>query len=250
MANKDNRNIKRNIHIAYIIQGGKVISMSSNSLRSMSGLDYNRRYTNDSTCHAEMACIKNIKRCNREKVLKKKTILYSLAFKVTVDSNNNINYKLQTGKPCRSCVYNLIRYNIRNIWYSNNNSELIKLYLDNNVAVSSVISSGSIIKLNLNRIYINFPYKLFNMIKNDNHNTLVLSRHNNVFKIGIGNIVLLQYYDEIDKKIHNCKIEIIETYINRSYHSIIKLIPNYINTYKYILKKTKTYILIKFIKIN
>lgn len=268
MANRNNTlysdsYIKRNIHIAYIIQGGKIISIASNTLRSMTGLDYNHKYTTDSACHAEMACIKNIKMCNREKTFKKKLVLYSLAFKVITDNNGNIiEYKLQSGKPCRSCAYNLIRYNIKKIWFSNHNSEIEELCLDNKVAESSVISSGSVIKLNFNRIYNNFPYKLFDMLQDSRCNTLILPRKDAIFKIGTGNIVLFQYYNKKIKKMCNIKVNITDIEINNTYHQFIRNIMTnniisfantyrqFVNMYKHMLKKTKTYIMIHFTKIN
>ena len=244
--------VKRNIHVAYIINGGKIISISSNSLRSMSGIDYNHRYTTDSTCHAEMGCIKNIKQCNRNKIFNKKLVMYSLSFKVVSDNDGNIfEYKLQSGKPCRSCAYNLLRYNIKKVWYSNNNSEIKALNLDNNVASTSVISSGSIIKLDFNKIYFNCPSNIFDIIKDNKFGTLILSRKDTVFKIGMDNIVLFQYYNKETKKVINCKVCIIEIKVSNTYHMLIKnMNKQFINMYKNMLKKTKTYIMIKFTKIN
>lgn len=238
------------------MQGGKIMSIASNTLRSMTGLEYNHKYMTDSSCHAEMACIKNIKHCNREKIFKKKLVLYSLAFKVITNNDGHIiNYILQSGKPCRSCAYNLLMYNIKKIWFSNHNSEIEELCLDVKVAETSVISSGSVIKLDFNRIYINFPYELFDLMLDNNCNMLILPRKDMVFKIGIGNIILLQYYNKKMKKIYNIKANITYIEIGNTYHKFIKNIMtnniiSFVNIYKHMLKKTKTYAMIQFTKIN
>jgi deoxycytidylate deaminase len=247
--------LKRNIHIAYILQGGKVISMSSNSLRSMTGLNYNHIHTNTTACHAEMACIKNIKYCNREKILKRKLTLYSLSFKVISDTNSKIiKYKLQSGKPCRSCAYNLIRFNIKKIWYSDNNSEIKELLLNEYSASLSNVSSGSIINVNFNKIYNSFSYTLFNMIKDNKYKSLILPRKKTIFNINKNCIVLLQFTNKNKK--YNIKVLIKNTDIDASYHNLVRKIQNSytyknnLNMYKQILKKSKTYILIDYVIIK
>jgi deoxycytidylate deaminase len=116
-------------HIAIILKSNKQISTGSNGFREcFAGSNYLE--------HAEVSAVKHLP----THVTKKRKIKIDLL--VIRISNSN---KLVNSKPCYKCldyIYNnLLKYSVRNIYYSNENGDLVvekfnRLYHDDNKHVT------------------------------------------------------------------------------------------------------------------
>lgn len=256
-----NKPQKYNIHLAYILQGGHVVSIATNSLGGTSGINSNRRFGNDCSCHAEMGCIKNIKRCNREKFFKKKFIMYSLAYKITIKSGIILECELTSAKPCRSCVLTLAKYNIKKIWHSTSDRALEYLDINKTVSITSEISSGSVMNVNINNLYDHYDLPTFSQIIDGTKTIEIFPRKGMILCIVESDILVLQYTK--NKKKYCKKIIVKNISVGTQFQKLIRNLPNkkkymlnpfirsddkLIKMYKHMLKKkkTKTYVMLKF----
>ena len=105
-------------HVAVIVKGGKILSIGFNNMRShpmaMKPLNVlkNKKEIDEldlRTIHAEMDAIRKIK---------DKSLLSSCEIWIySEDKKGN----LRISKPCELCLYYINLYNIKNIYYTNNN---------------------------------------------------------------------------------------------------------------------------------
>lgn len=245
------------VHIAYIVQGGSIISIATNNFSGTSSVISKHTRTHSTchtSCHAEIGAIKKIKFCNRNKILNKKTTLYSIAYRIEHDSNGTIiSCSLYNGKPCRDCAIQIVLHNFNNICYSTSDSiKTIKLKHEDSMKdfiQSSIYSSGRTININLNEYYSLITPEFINCI--NQHKIIVLPYIDLIKRIKMSAIIINYVMNDandvnIDKKQYlNGQIKHIKRYDS------LNLITNHTNKneidYLFIklhIKKNKNYLVI------
>lgn len=150
------------MHISYITISGSIISISTNTLSGTSSVITRHNGSPrmlETSCHAEIACIKKIKYHNRKKIMSKKLTLYSLAFKIDCDSDGVIHgTKMTMSKPCRSCSNQIVNNGIKNILYSDFQGNVMRIKINsllNDTCVTSMNVSGSVTRCSEKRFIAN-----------------------------------------------------------------------------------------------
>jgi len=84
------------------------------------GYNYEGKYFNISSCHAEMNVINKIK-CNKNNPIKMDILIVRI----------NNNGEIKNSKPCKNCIKYIekSRLNFVNVYYSNEKSQIIKTNL-------------------------------------------------------------------------------------------------------------------------
>lgn len=200
------------------------------------------------------------------KLFKKRLTLYSLSFKVMLDDNQNItDYQLRSAKPCRSCTDTLMNYNIKRIMYSTHDETIESLCLDADSLRYSVISTGSILTIDINRTYQNFFPRYFESLVAESRCMLIIPRKGEIFRISAGDIMVLRFWDQDTEREKFKKIMVTNQEIDKNFQTLIRgvkeLKRNFLDPknrsnnkiirfYRSILPKAKTYCLIEFDYIN
>ena len=143
-----------------------MLTIATNTLRSTKNIIYTdklTKYTNNS-CHAEIGCLKYIISDSKRRNVNVNNIkLISLAFKITIDDDQDITeISMSMAKPCRMCTYALLHHGIENIYYSNSNNKIEYMSMNNQnfkvIINSSQLASGDVMKLNVNDYFSRYTY--------------------------------------------------------------------------------------------
>ena len=106
------------------------VSCQKGKVNKSSVLSYGFNYSGDNGgVHAEHDAINNLKPNRRANMHKSRNRLQSVTLLIVRFSRTN---KIYNSKPCANCIQNMIGlperkgYRIRNVYYSNDNGEIIK----------------------------------------------------------------------------------------------------------------------------
>lgn len=101
-------------HVAFLIKSGKIEKIGVNKRRTHPEISKHPYHEGHVGIHAELDCILKI---NKEDLSDYEILV------LRVDKNNN----LAMSKPCSGCQSLLNQFNIKEIWYSDKNSNIIKM---------------------------------------------------------------------------------------------------------------------------
>jgi deoxycytidylate deaminase len=101
-------------HVAFLIKSGKIEKIGVNKRRTHPEISKHPYHEGHVGIHAELDCILKI---NKEDLSDYEMLV------LRVDKNNN----LAMSKPCSGCQSLLNQFNIKEIWYSDKNSNIIKM---------------------------------------------------------------------------------------------------------------------------
>jgi tRNA(Arg) A34 adenosine deaminase TadA len=265
---------RNRIHVAYLKQGGHVVSVASNTLNGTAGYITDFRFRNGCTCHAEIGCIKNVKYCNRQRLFSKGLSLYSLAYTLTT-KNGVVNTVLSNGKPCLICLVTMINIGVSRIYYSDDDGQIQRfdpaslngrrtdgLNQPKEFFNLAHISAGYILNIEYNKLFEN--YNLFNYINRTEKQIDIFPRKKILFGLLQSDIVVFRYFDGKDYR--NQKVKILEIKIGDRYTDLIRNIADtdlrlfdplgrtkqeLVKVYKKFIsnRKTKNYLMCRFMNI-
>jgi len=101
-------------HVAFLIKSNKIEKIGVNKRRTHPEISKHPYHEGHVGIHAELDCILKI---NKEDLSDYEMLV------LRVDKNNN----LAMSKPCSGCQSLLNQFNIKEIWYSDKNSNIIKM---------------------------------------------------------------------------------------------------------------------------
>lgn len=110
-SNKENKNS----HIAFLINLNIIEKVGLNKRRTHPEISKHPYHSGYVGIHAELDCVL--------KIDKEDLSAYNMLV-LRIDRNG----KLNMSKPCSGCQSLLGQFNIKNIWYSNSDGEIVKMY--------------------------------------------------------------------------------------------------------------------------
>lgn len=155
-------------HVAFIIKGGKVICVKTNSLTGVSKVIKTKNNVIGNSCHAEIGSIKAYMSTyhKKRKYRNCKLVLYSVAFKLVCDSDGNIlSMYMSNAKPCKNCSSNIVscKINFHTVVYSNHLNNIDNQFNFTKVRVRE--SARDYININMDSYLLKSSYKNYKLYR-------------------------------------------------------------------------------------